>query len=208
MLTPIFHVDAFATRRFAGNPAAVMPLDHFPPDATLQAIAAENNLSETAFLVREGAGYRLRWLPCWANRLHKTAFCASQASRRGGEVMCRLVHDRVDAPIVELTTCDCSLCVKKNAVMAKVPQEGLTVEVGAEMLTLHQWNTHRAKHYFCRQCGIYVFHRKRSAPDQFGVNVFCLENFDVASLPIRRTAGASMSVEDRTGRPEWPGPRN
>lgn len=61
MFTPIFQVDAFATRRFAGNPAAVMPLDHFPPDATLQAIAAENNQSETAFLVREGAGYRLRW---------------------------------------------------------------------------------------------------------------------------------------------------
>ncbi len=61
MRTQIFQVDAFATRRFEGNPAAVMPLDEFLSDATLQAIAAENNLAETAFLVREGADYRLRW---------------------------------------------------------------------------------------------------------------------------------------------------
>jgi PhzF family phenazine biosynthesis protein len=61
MRTPIFQVDAFTTRRFAGNPAAVMPLDHFLDDATLQAIAAENNLAETAFFVADGGDYRLRW---------------------------------------------------------------------------------------------------------------------------------------------------
>lgn len=60
MRTAIFQVDAFTTRRFAGNPAAVMPMDAFPADAILQAIAAENNLAETAFLVRDGANYRLR----------------------------------------------------------------------------------------------------------------------------------------------------
>jgi predicted PhzF superfamily epimerase YddE/YHI9 len=58
---PIFQIDAFTTRRFAGNPAAVMPLETFPADATLQAIAAENNLAETAFLVPDGEDYRLRW---------------------------------------------------------------------------------------------------------------------------------------------------
>lgn len=62
MRTPIFQLDAFATRLFSGNPAAVMPLDHFPPDEVLQGLAAENNLSETAFLVRAGNDYRLRWL--------------------------------------------------------------------------------------------------------------------------------------------------
>ena len=61
MRTPIFQVDAFTTRPFAGNPAAVMPLASFPEDAVLQAIAAENNLSETAFLVPDGGDYRLRW---------------------------------------------------------------------------------------------------------------------------------------------------
>ena len=57
----IFQLDAFATRRFAGNPAAVVPMDAFPADSVLQAIAAENNLAETAFLVPEGRDYRLRW---------------------------------------------------------------------------------------------------------------------------------------------------
>jgi PhzF family phenazine biosynthesis protein len=61
MRTPIFQVDAFTTRRFSGNPAAVMPMDAFLADTTLQAIAAENNLSETAFLLSEGDDYRLRW---------------------------------------------------------------------------------------------------------------------------------------------------
>ncbi|MGB7150056.1 MAG: PhzF family phenazine biosynthesis protein [Terriglobales bacterium] len=61
MRTPIFQIDAFTTRRFAGNPAAVMPMDSFLDDAALQAIAAENNLAETAFLVREDGDYRLRW---------------------------------------------------------------------------------------------------------------------------------------------------
>jgi PhzF family phenazine biosynthesis protein len=61
MHTPIFQIDAFTPRLFAGNPAAVMPMERFLADAALQNIAAENNLAETAFLVREGEDYRLRW---------------------------------------------------------------------------------------------------------------------------------------------------
>ncbi len=57
----IFQLDSFTTRRFAGNPAAVVLLDRFLPDATLQAVGAENNLAETAFLVPEDGDYRLRW---------------------------------------------------------------------------------------------------------------------------------------------------
>lgn len=61
MRTRIFQVDAFTKCRFAGNPAAVMPMESFVPDATMQAIAAENNLAETAFLVPDGGDYGLRW---------------------------------------------------------------------------------------------------------------------------------------------------
>jgi PhzF family phenazine biosynthesis protein len=61
MRAPIFQLDAFTTRRFAGNPAAVVILDRYPDGALLQAVAAENNLAETAFLVRDGSDYRLRW---------------------------------------------------------------------------------------------------------------------------------------------------
>ena len=61
MEIPLFQVDAFTSRIFSGNPAAVCPLPSWLPDPTLQSIAAENNLAETAFFVTEGDGYRLRW---------------------------------------------------------------------------------------------------------------------------------------------------
>jgi PhzF family phenazine biosynthesis protein len=58
---PLYQVDAFADRAFSGNPAAVCPLDGWLPGDVMQAIAAENNLSETAFFLPEGEGWRLRW---------------------------------------------------------------------------------------------------------------------------------------------------
>jgi len=61
MRLPIYQVDAFADRLYAGNPAAVVPLADWLPDATMQAIAAENNLAETAFFAPEADGFRLRW---------------------------------------------------------------------------------------------------------------------------------------------------
>lgn len=61
MKREIFQVDAFTRKPFGGNPAAVVPLDAWLPDETMQSIALENNLSETAFFVREGDGYGLRW---------------------------------------------------------------------------------------------------------------------------------------------------
>lgn len=61
MQLPIYQVDAFTDSLFGGNPAAVCPIEAWLPDATMQSIAAENNLAETAFFVREGTGYALRW---------------------------------------------------------------------------------------------------------------------------------------------------
>ncbi|HEX6441117.1 MAG TPA: PhzF family phenazine biosynthesis isomerase, partial [Stellaceae bacterium] len=61
MRIPLYQVDAFTTRLFGGNPAAVCPLSEWLPEATMQAIAAENNLAETAFFVPQGDGYLLRW---------------------------------------------------------------------------------------------------------------------------------------------------
>jgi PhzF family phenazine biosynthesis protein len=59
--TPFFQIDAFTRQRFRGNPAAVLVLETYPDAATMLAIAAENNLAETAFLVPDGARYHLRW---------------------------------------------------------------------------------------------------------------------------------------------------
>jgi len=61
MRLPIFQIDAFTSVPFHGNPAAVMPLEAWLPDALMQSLAQENNLSETAFLVKEASGWRIRW---------------------------------------------------------------------------------------------------------------------------------------------------
>lgn len=61
MELPIYQVDAFSSRVFAGNPAAICPLEAWLPDETMQAIAAENNLAETAYFVRDNGRFNLRW---------------------------------------------------------------------------------------------------------------------------------------------------
>lgn len=61
MRIPIYQVDAFTSRVFAGNPAAICPLERWLPDATLASIATENNLSETAYFVKAASGFELRW---------------------------------------------------------------------------------------------------------------------------------------------------
>jgi hypothetical protein len=124
-----------------------------------------------------------------------------------GSCHCGGVTFRIDALIEELTTCDCSLCSRKNALMTKVQERELTLLSGEELLSAYEWNTHRVKHFFCSRCGIYTFHRKRAAPDHFGVNVFCLEGFDPRSVPVRATEGIGMSVVDPAPRKQWPGPR-
>ncbi len=61
MKLPLYQVDAFSSAVFGGNPAGVVPLESWIDDRTMQAIAAENNLAETAFFARDGQGFRIRW---------------------------------------------------------------------------------------------------------------------------------------------------
>ncbi len=61
MKLKLYQIDAFTNKIFGGNPAAVVPLENWLDDLTMQNIAAENNLAETAFFVEENTGYRIRW---------------------------------------------------------------------------------------------------------------------------------------------------
>ncbi|MGB6387437.1 MAG: PhzF family phenazine biosynthesis protein [Terriglobales bacterium] len=90
MRMPIFQIDAFTAHRFAGNPAAVMPMENFLADAALQSIAAENNLAETAFLVPEGGDYRLRWF----TPLTEVPLCGHATLASAAVVMERLEPER------------------------------------------------------------------------------------------------------------------
>ncbi len=95
--------------------------------------------------------------------------------------------------------CNCSLCRMRGAVAVSANLNDLTVTQGKEALTLYQFNTREAKHYFCSTCGIYTFHQRRSAPDQYGVNVACIEGispFDFPEVPV--TEGRNHP-KDRVG---------
>ena len=130
-----------------------------------------------------------------------------KGSPHKGSCHCGAVEFEITSDLAELTTCDCSLCIKKNAVMVKVHEDQFTLMSDAETLSEYRWNTWVARHYFCKTCGIYTFHRKTSAPDHYGINIFCLDNTDLNIIPIRATEGANMDVVSKGARDVWLGPR-
>ncbi len=93
---PIYQVDAFSNALFAGNPAAVCPLSKWPNDAVMQLIAAENNLSETAFFAPEGDGYRLRWFTPKV----EVPLCG-HATLASGYVVLNILRPEMDSVIFE-----------------------------------------------------------------------------------------------------------
>ena len=111
---------------------------------------------------------------------------------RSGRCHCGAVRFEIDTDFPELTMCDCSICRRRNALMVKVHQSRFRLLAGEESLTEYRFHTMTARHFFCRTCSIYPFHRKRVTPDFLGVNVFCLDDFDPAGIPVRQAAGAAM----------------
>ncbi|EKK3984825.1 GFA family protein [Cronobacter sakazakii] len=86
--------------------------------------------------------------------------------------------------------CNCSYCRMRGAITVSAPLNGITVLEGKEKLTEYRFNTRQAAHYFCSVCGIYTFHQRRSNPDQYGVNVACLEGVSPFDFPeIKVTEG-------------------
>lgn len=77
--------------------------------------------------------------------------------------------------------CDCSLCGRKGYIMASVPMAQLQIVKGRDALSLYQWGTHVAEHYFCSKCGIHTHHRRRSNPSEYGVNIACVEGVKALS---------------------------
>ena len=78
--------------------------------------------------------------------------------------------------------CDCSLCRRKGAIVASVKLDGIRIVRGEDSLSLYQFNTHTAKHYFCSKYGIYTHHQRRSVPTEYGFNVGCLEGVNPYEL--------------------------
>ena len=86
----------------------------------------------------------------------------------------------------ELRRCNCSMCRRRGAIVASVPLDGIRITQGEDVLSLYQFNTMTAKHFFCSKCGIYTHHQRRSKPHQYGINVACLEGvnpFELGDVP-------------------------
>ncbi len=90
----------------------------------------------------------------------------------------------------------------RGAVAVSANLDDIHIVQGADKLTLYQFNTGQAKHYFCSVCGIYTFHSRRSVPSQYGVNVACiagLSPFDFDEVPV--SEGRSHPKDRSDGRP-------
>ncbi|WP_416311484.1 GFA family protein [Pseudomonas sp. W03] len=111
-----------------------------------------------------------------------------------GTCHCGAVAFAFEAELDELVRCDCSLCAKRNALMATVPKGQFRITRGEQALCLYRWNSGVAMHYFCGTCGVYVYHQRRSNPGLLSVNACCIDGFDPESLPVRRVDGRSMST--------------
>ena len=111
---------------------------------------------------------------------------------------CGTVRFRVhlDGGLASARRCDCSYCTMRGAVAVSAPLDGLTFLQGEDALTLYQFNTRTARHFFCSTCGVYTHHQRRSNPDQFGVNLACLAGVSPFDLPEILVLDGKMHPSD------------
>jgi len=90
--------------------------------------------------------------------------------------------------------CNCSICVRKGAVMSAfvIPPDELHIEAEAGSLGTYEFGTNTAKHFFCRKCGIYPFHQTLRKPGHYRVNLGCIDDIDINSISIDVFDGRSI----------------
>ena len=96
-----------------------------------------------------------------------------QASCHCGDVKLQI---KTDLKIIK--QCNCSICKRKNAKMNILPKDAIISISGEENLSTYQFGTNIAKHYFCKNCGIYTHHQRKSDPNGIGVNIGCIDDID------------------------------
>lgn len=98
----------------------------------------------------------------------------------------------------ELRRCNCSICRRKGAIVGSVLINNLKILKGESFLTLYQFNTNTAKHYFCSACGIYTHHQRRSNPQEFSFNTGCVEGFNAEDHPEPEIIDGINHIKDRS----------
>ncbi len=105
-------------------------------------------------------------------------------SRYQGGCHCGRVRFEIDVEIGTIIDCNCSICAKKGFLHLIVDPQQMRMLSPADAVSLYQFNTKTAKHYFCPVCGISAYYIPRSHPDKIDVNVRCLEGVELESLTI------------------------
>jgi hypothetical protein len=104
---------------------------------------------------------------------------------RAGGCHCGAVRFEAALPdIVDAQTCNCSICNMTGFLHIIVPESRFRLSQGAEHLTSYRFNTHTAKHLFCKICGVKSFYRPRSNPDGWSLNAHCLDEAGAPALTI------------------------
>jgi hypothetical protein len=114
-----------------------------------------------------------------------------------GSCHCGRVSFELDANLDYVMECNCSLCRRVGALWHGASDSSLRITAGMDELTLYQFNTMSAKHYSCRHCGVHPFCRPRLDPSKWAVNVRCIDNVDLSSLPLRHFDGANWEEAAR-----------
>tara|TARA_B100000575_G_C23046902_1_gene602607 strand:+ start:708 stop:1070 length:363 start_codon:yes stop_codon:yes gene_type:complete len=97
---------------------------------------------------------------------------------------CGSINAEINVPnnLEKVLRCNCSLCKRKGAVMSMVKNEDFKIIKGKDKLSIYQFHTKIAKHYFCKICGIYTHHNPRSNPTMTGFNLGCIDEVDTFNL--------------------------
>jgi hypothetical protein len=109
-----------------------------------------------------------------------------------GSCHCGEVRFEVDADLDHVRVCDCSICRRRGALLHRVAEHELRLLTPLDGLSLYTFHTQTARDYFCPRCGILPFRRPRTAPEQWSVNVRCLEGVDLDAIPVKRVHGSRL----------------
>lgn len=109
-----------------------------------------------------------------------------------GSCHCGNISFTVSIDLDECYVCDCSICTHKGSIMNRVPPGNFALVSGSESVRVYRFNTEVAEHCFCGGCEIHTFHRPRSAPEIWSVNVRCLQGVDLVTITPRQVYGSRL----------------
>ena len=110
-----------------------------------------------------------------------------------GSCHCGKVRFEIDADIDHVRVCDCSVCRRRGALNFRVAPDDFRLLTPLEELSVYMFHTRTARDYFCPVCGIQPFRRPRTDPNTWTVNVRCIEDVNLDTIPVERVHGSRLS---------------